>query len=142
MASNANTAPPYANDPVIVKLIEEEPTKADKKKLLARVKDIWLMIHNEDAEGLVSVMQSDDIARALRVWAAKYLGQFGDEGTLKLLDETIEQMQITDPNDPLKIAAQKIRKRLGKTELEAKIYDNFEESSSFKSPNDSEPKKP
>ena len=117
------TAPPYINDPVIVKLLEEEPTKADQKRLLARVKNIWQMIHDEDAEGLVSVVQSDDITRTLRVWTAKYLGRFGDVDTLSLLDETIDQMKITDPNDPLKIAAAKIRKRL-ETENKANTGDD------------------
>ena len=99
------------------RIIEKETaTRTEKKHLIAKMSTIWTMIQDQDSDALVSVLGSDTVAYRVRTWAADHLGDFGDEQTLTLLEQTIEQMQITDPNDPLVIAADKIRKRLGKTE--------------------------
>lgn len=91
---------------------EENATGVEKKELVARMKDIWEMVKSKDTDALVSVLQTDDFAYNLRLWAAKYLGQLGNQQTLTLLENTIDKMAIDDPNDPLKIAATKIRKKL------------------------------
>jgi hypothetical protein len=90
----------------------EQVTGTEKKNLIAEMSDIWKMIRNQNADGLVSVLGSDDIARSVRAWAAGHLGQFGNQRTLDMLDSTILKLGVTDPNDPLKIAASEIRKRL------------------------------
>lgn len=108
------SSPPYANDPEIKELLEQKDISGhEEKQLLARLNEIWEMIRSKDADALVSVLQSDEITGKVRLWAAKYLGQFGNQQTLTMLEQTIEQMHITDPNHPLMIAAQKIRCRLG-----------------------------
>lgn len=90
----------------------EQATGAEKKNLIAEMSDIWKMIRNEDADALVSVLGSDSIARSVRTWAAEHLAQFGNQDTLDMLDSAILNLGVTDPNDPLKIAASEIRKRL------------------------------
>lgn len=98
----------------IEKIIEaENATGEEKKQLLAQIKDIWTMISDQDTDALVSVLETDETAYAVRRWAARYLGKFGGEDTLNVLDATIDHMGITDPENPLVIAADKIRSRLG-----------------------------
>jgi hypothetical protein len=90
----------------------EQVTGAEKKNLIAEMSDIWKMIRNQDSDSLVSVLGSDSIARSVRVWAADHLGQFGNKDTLDMLDSAILKLGVTDPNDPLNVAASQIRKRL------------------------------
>ena len=98
----------------IEQMIEtENATGVEKEQLLTQIKDVWKMICDQDADSLVSVLETDDTAYAVRKWAAKYLGKFGKEDTLAVLDATITHMGITDPENPLVIAADKIRSRLG-----------------------------
>jgi len=91
---------------------DEQATGAEKKNLIAEMSDIWKMIGNEDADALVSVLGSDSIARSVRAWAAEHLARFGNQDTLDMLDSAILNLNITDPNDPLNVAASEIRKRL------------------------------
>lgn len=91
---------------------DEQVTGAEKKNLIAEMNDIWKMIRSQDSNTLVSVLGSDDIARSVRAWAAGHLGQFGNQKTLDMLDGAILKLGVTDPNDPLKIAASEIRNRL------------------------------
>ncbi len=98
----------------IEQIIEaENVTGQEKKQLVAQIKDIWDMISNQDTDALVSVLETDETAYAVRKWAAKYLGKFGGEDTLAVLDATIDHLGVTDPENPLVIAADKIRSRLG-----------------------------
>ena len=98
----------------IEQIIEaENVTGEEKKQLVAQIKDVWDMISSKDTDALVSVLETDETAYALRKWAAKYLGKFGGEDTLAVLDATIEHLDVTDPENPLIIAADKIRSRLG-----------------------------
>lgn len=113
------SAPPYAADPEIMKIIEQQPASAqEQKQLMARVNEIWTMISDQDSEALVSVLQADDLGRKVRAWAAKYLGQFGNEKTLTSLEQVIHEMEITDPANPLIVAEQAIRDRLERSQSE------------------------
>ncbi len=98
----------------IERIIEaENATGVEKKKLLAQIKDVWNLIDSKDSASLVTVLHTDDNAYTVRVWAAKYLGKLGGEDTLEIIETTIDQLGVTDPQDPLMIAADKIRERLG-----------------------------
>ncbi|MDH4203607.1 MAG: hypothetical protein OEV87_12045 [Phycisphaerae bacterium] len=97
----------------------EQAAGAERKNLIAEMSDIWKMIRNEDADALVSVLGSDSIARSVRLWAAGHLGQFGNQQALDMLDSAILNLGVTDPNDPLKVAASEIRKRLNLPEMQA-----------------------
>jgi len=98
---------------------DEQATGAAKKNLIAKMSDIWDMIKNKDSDALVSVLGSDNVARSLRTWAAEHLGRFGNKQTLDMLDNTILKLGVTDPNDPLNVAASQIRKRLKLPEAES-----------------------
>lgn len=112
-----------ANHPERAKLeriIEEEQVEGiEKKNLIATMSEVWKMIRNQDADGLVSILSSDEIARSVRTWAAEHLGQFGNQQTLDILNGAILKLGITDPNDPLKVAASEIRNRLNLREAES-----------------------
>ena len=111
---------PFAHHPekeTIQTIIEEENVSgSEKKKLVAQISDVWDKVTNKDTDGLVAVLETQDTAYAVRKWAAKYLGKFGNEKTLSGLQATIEKLNISDPNNPLVIAADKIRQRLGLSE--------------------------
>ena len=113
---------PFAHHPereTIQEIIKEENvTGAEKKKLVAQIRDVWDMATKKDTDSLMAVLETQDTAYAVRGWAAKYLGKFGNETTLSSLQTTIDKLNITDPNNPLVIAADKIRQRLGLTEEE------------------------
>lgn len=91
---------------------EENVSGAEKKKLVAQIRDVWSLITHQDKEGLVSVLNTSDIAYTVRKWAANCLAKFGDKKTLAEIEAKIRDMHITDPQDPLNIAAEKIRRRL------------------------------
>lgn len=108
---------PFAGHPekeTIQKIIEEENvTGTEEKKLFAQISDVWDMVAKKDTHGLMAVLETHDTAYAVRSWAAKYLGKFGNEETLGSLEAAIEKLNISDPNNPLVIAAESIRQRLG-----------------------------
>ena len=112
---------------------DEQATGVEKKNLIARMSDIWTMIHNKNTDGLVSVISSDNTGRSLRLWAAEHLAKFGNEDTLDVLENTITKLNITDPNDPLKVAASEIRKRLNLPELQAPAKTETYEAPFFQS---------
>ena len=112
---------------------DEQATGIEKKNLIAKMNDIWTMICNKDADGLVSVMGSDNIAGSLRLWAAEHLARFGNQDTLDMLEHTILKLNITDPNDPLKVAASEIRKRLNLPETQAPAKTETHEAPSLQS---------
>lgn len=119
---------------ILEKIIEDEQaTGIEKKNLVAKMSDIWNMIRNEDADALVSVLQTEDIARTMRSWAAEYLGRFGNDQTLAMLNDAILKLGVTDPNDPLKIAASEIRKRLKLPETQTPEQSQTPEVPSLKS---------
>lgn len=121
-------------------IVEEQATGDEKSHLIAKMSDIWDMIRDQDADALVSVLQSDNVARKVRTWAASYLGQFGTERTLAMLEDAIGRLEIADPNDPIRIAASKIRARLhlGPVEEDATETDTEEsESPSMRSADNS-----
>lgn len=91
----------------------ENVTGPEKVQLLTQISEVWDMISNQDADALVAVLETDETAYALRKFAAKYLGKFGGEDTLAVLETTIDHLGVTNPENPLKIAAEKIRQRLG-----------------------------
>ncbi|MHC4551982.1 MAG: hypothetical protein ACYSUT_04335 [Planctomycetota bacterium] len=98
----------------IEQIIESEAaTGAEKKQLVAQIKDVWNKISARDTDALVAVVEADETAYALRKWAAKYVGKYGGTETLNALESAIEQMDITNPDNPLMIAADAIRDRLG-----------------------------
>jgi hypothetical protein len=109
-------------------LVTEDVKGIEKKNLIAQFSEVWDMITDQDAESLVSVLQTSDVSYRVRVWGAKYLGKFGGEDTLVSLEEAIGQLHIDDPNDPLKIAAAKIRKRLNLPESPIEQAPQTEES--------------
>lgn len=129
---------------ILEKIIEDEQaTGIEKKNLVAKMSDIWNMIRNEDADALVSVLQTEDIARTMRSWAAEYLGRFGNDQTLAMLNDAILKLGVTDPNDPLKIAASEIRKRLNLPELQApEKIDSLNETPKLQGLDDIETEKP
>ncbi len=108
---------PFAYHPdkeVIRQILEEENvTGTEKQQLIAKIRTAWTMICNQDANGLTTIVKSPNTAAAVRKWAAGYLARFGDKDSLLKLEETIEKLGITDPNDPRVIAAESIRQRLG-----------------------------
>lgn len=110
------TPEPFAHHPekeAIQEIIEEENvTGAEKKKLVAQIQDLWTLISNHDTDELVSALNTSDIAYNVRTWAAGYLGKFGNEKTLAAIESKIHSLNITDPNNPLVIAAHQIRQRL------------------------------
>ena len=109
----------HPEEKAIQKIIEEEKVSGtEKKQLVAQISDVWEKVTNKDTDGLVAVLETRDTAYAVRKWAAKYLGKFGNEATLSGLQATIEKLNISDPNNPLVIAADKIRQRLGLSETE------------------------
>lgn len=109
----------HPEEETIQKIIEEENVSgSEKKKLIAQISDVWDMVTNKDTDGLVAVLETQDTAYAVRSWAAKYLGKFGNEKALSGLQATIEKLNISDPNNPLVMAADKIRQRLGLPEEE------------------------
>jgi len=118
---------------------KEQVTGTEKKALVASIRDIWDLIEDEDDESLVSVLQTDEIAMSVRTWAARYLGTFGNEETLTLLDNAILKRSVTDPNDPLKIAATKIRKRLNLPEPETSEKPEVSDTPSMNARDDCEP---
>lgn len=91
----------------------ENVTGQEKVKLLTQINEVWDMIGNQDTDALVAVLETNETAYALRKWAAKYLGKFGGEDTLAVLETTIDHLDVTNPENPLMIAAEKIRQRLG-----------------------------
>lgn len=105
-------------DPKTVETIlqQENPSESQKPHLLAQINHVWHLICSQDSEALVSILQTEETAYAIRCWAAKYLGQFGNRKTLELLNSTIEALQISDSNEPLVIAARTIRQRLEASE--------------------------
>lgn len=133
---------PFAHHPekeTIQKIIEEENvTGAEKKKLIAQISDVWEMITNKDTDGLVAVLEAQDTAYAVRGWAAKCLGKFGNKKTLSSLQTAIEKLTITDPNNPLIIAADKIRQRLGLPNEEITAPPEGCEMQSFESVNETD----
>ncbi|MEN8126704.1 MAG: hypothetical protein ABFR90_02745 [Planctomycetota bacterium] len=118
---------------------DEQATGTEKKNLIATMSDIWDMVGNEDTDALVSILQTDDIARSIRTWAAEYLGRFGNDQTLTMLDSAILKLDATDPNDPLKIAASEIRKRLNRPEPQTPPGPDAMKAPSMKSLDDCEP---
>lgn len=104
----------YKPDPQIVKRIleAENPTEAEKQTLMAQINMVWKMIRDRDTQGLVTTVRSGNVAASVRQWAAEHLGQMGDEQTLEKLEESIDEEQVTNPDDPLNIAADDIRQRL------------------------------
>ena len=108
---------PLANLPDkqgIQEIIEtENATGAEKKKLLTQIYDVGTLIDNQDTDGLVAVLKTPDTASTVRRWAAKWLGKLGTENTLDMIEAKIQNLNITDPQDPLVIAAESIRQRLG-----------------------------
>jgi hypothetical protein len=101
----------------IQKILESEnATGTEKKKLLTQIHEVGTLIDKQDTEQLVTVVKTQDFAYAVRTWAAKWLGRFGNENTLASLEAKIHSMNITDPDDPLVIAAEKMRQRLQATE--------------------------
>lgn len=110
------TPDPFAQHPdeqTIRQIIKEEHvTGTEKKKLVAQIHDIWTLICDQDTDGLVSALKTSEIPYAVRQWAANYLGKFGNENTLILIEDKIQNLNITDPENPLVIAAEKIRQRL------------------------------
>lgn len=100
--------------PTIKQLIEKENVSGtEKKQLVAQIRNICKMMDNKDSAGLVTALQANENAYTVRVWAAKYLGKRGGEETLERLETAIDKLGVTDPKDPLMIAADKIRDRLG-----------------------------
>ncbi|HOK96233.1 MAG TPA: hypothetical protein PK052_08520 [Anaerohalosphaeraceae bacterium] len=97
-------------------LQQEQPSEAEKPHLLAQINHVWHLICRQDSEALVSILQTQETAYAIRCWAAKYLGQFGNEKTLELLNTAIETLHISDSNEPLVLAARTIRQRLEASE--------------------------
>jgi hypothetical protein len=122
-----------ANHPdkeILQEIIEDEQASgAEKMSLIARMSDIWDMITNKEADALVSVLQTEDLARTVRTWAATYLGKFGTVDTLAMLEDVISRLGISDPNDPLKIAAATIRERLNSEEQQTRPQDKFHSDS-------------
>lgn len=104
----------HPDEQAIERIIAAEAPKGEEKtQLIAQIKDVWKMISEKDTDSLVAVVETDDMAYGLRKWAAKYLGRFGGQDTLDVLDATIEHLGITDPENPLMLAADDIRTRLG-----------------------------
>jgi hypothetical protein len=105
-------------DPKAVEKIlqQENPTEAEKPHLLAQIDEVWKLIRRQDTEALVSILQTEETAYAIRRWTAKWLGELGNRETLKELETTIESMQLSDSNEPLVIAAQTIRQRVEPSE--------------------------
>lgn len=120
-------------------LVEEEVTGVEKKHMLAQIKDVWQMIADQDSDSLVSVLETSDVAYNIRAWAAKYLGKFGSAETLASLEHAITAMGIDDPNDPLKMAASKIRKRLNMPEPVEESAPVEDEGPSMKATEDCDP---
>ncbi len=108
---------PFAGHPeeeTIQKIFEEENVSgAEKKKLVAQISDVWKMITDKDTDRLMAVLEMQDTAYTVRIWAAKYLGKFGDKKTLSNLEAAIEKLNISDPNNPLVVTADSIRQKLG-----------------------------
>ena len=92
----------------------ENVTGPAKKQLLAQIQEVWALIAARDADGLVAVLEANDrTSYALRRWAASHLGDFGGPQTLAVLEATIDHLAVTDPEDPLMVATEAIRRRLG-----------------------------
>lgn len=91
---------------------EEQVIGKEKKNLIAQMKNLWDLIYTQNTEELVAVLQSEDITHTLQDWAAKHLGQLGDQKTLIQLEQSIQDLNIDDPYNPLMTAAQTIRERL------------------------------
>ena len=109
----------HPEEKAIQQIIEEENVSgSEKKQLIAQISDVWEKVTDKDTDGLVAILETQGTAYAVRKWAAKYLGKFGNETTLSGLQATIEKLNISDPNNPLIIAADKIRQRLGLSEEE------------------------
>lgn len=97
----------------IQKILEaENATGAEKKELLTQILDVGTLIDNQDMDSLVTILKKPDLAYTVRMWAAKWLGKFGNENTLSAIEAKIQSLNITNPQDPLVIAADKIRQRL------------------------------
>jgi hypothetical protein len=107
---------PFARHPqkeTIRAIIEEEAvTGTEKKQLVAQIGDVWSLISERNQDGLVAVLNASDIAYTVRTWAASCLAKFGDAETLAVIETKIHELNISDPNNPLIIAAEKIRNRL------------------------------
>lgn len=107
---------PFAHHPqkeTIHQIIEEEDvTGAEKKQLIAQIRQVWSLISSRDEDGLVAVLNTADIAYTVRSWAATCLAKFAGSDTLQALESQIHQLNVTDPDDPLVIAADKLRARL------------------------------
>ena len=98
----------------IEQIIESENVSGvEKKQLVAQIKDVWTKITDKDTDALVAVVEADETAYALRKWAAKYVGKYGGQDTLNALEKAIDQMGITSADNPLMIATEAIRDRLG-----------------------------
>ena len=91
----------------------ENVSGQEEQQLVALILNTWTMISDEDTHGLTSIVKSPDTAGSVRKWAGVYLGKFGNEESLKHIEETIDELGITDPDDPLVMAADSIRHRLG-----------------------------
>lgn len=107
---------PFAHHPqkeTIRAIIEEEAVSGtEKKQLVAQIRDVWSLISERNQDGLVAVLNASDIAYTVRTWAAGCLAKFGDAETLTIIETKIHELNISDPNNPLIIAAEKIRNRL------------------------------
>lgn len=102
----------------IEQIIESEhATGAEKKQLVAQIKDVWNMISDKDTDALVAVVEADEASYALRKWAAKYVGKYGGPETYNTLQSAIDRLGITNPDNPLVIAAEAIHQRLGTAEV-------------------------
>lgn len=104
----------YHPDPQIVRRIleAENPTEAEKHHLMAQINEVWRMICEHDTQGLVTTIQSPDIAGTVRQWAAEELGEMGDKKTLEELKSIEEKDPAIDPDSPLNTAVEELQQRL------------------------------
>ena len=91
----------------------EKKDGTTKTQITDQLKKVWALAHTEDANGLISLMTSNNIAAGVKRYASKYVAEFGNEQTLATLNSYIELNSLTDPNDPLVVAARKLREKLG-----------------------------
>ncbi len=90
--------------------ITEQDPDAEDEKLFAGFMKIMEMRQSSDIDGLIAALS--DETEIVRIMAANFLADIGDEDSLVVLERLIADENLTSPENPIVQAVQKLRNRL------------------------------